>query len=277
MTQVYFIRHIRPNFDLKTLHLLVAKPYKVGVIFKPIPSTNPEDYKDFGKKAVNAIKWLHDILKEDCLICATYGEALQGMVIGKPRADGCPHVLAGTDNGEKGLMPVKIIELDDDAKCFRYEDFPVLATLVPRQGTIRHAYNLRDAAIELYHFSKLPRKVTALSPGQLESLCAEYLRSKKLLDFLHLPVGRTLRDVDIVGSVEEQRVYAQVTFANKDDEVQRKMEKLRGFSGTTAKKYFFAPRSVGPHESDVTFFAIEDVFKEFDENPALDLILGQAD
>jgi len=203
------------------------------------------------------------------------------MVIGKPRADGIPHVLAGTENSEKGLQPVKVIELDDDAKSFSYEKFPALATLMPRQGTIGRAHNLHDAAIELYQFGKLPRKVTALSPGQLESLCAEYLRFVNLMDFLHLPVGRTLRDVDIVGSIKGKRVYAQVTFANKDGEVQRKMKKLRDFSGSSATKYFFAPRSIEQNATDVTFIAIEDVFARFDQDPntkvALDLIIGQTD
>jgi hypothetical protein len=68
-------------------------------------------------------------------------------------------------------------------------------------------------------------QLSDLSPSQQEILCSEFLRmpeveSRGLPRLVHLllPPGKTMRDIDIVGTAADgKRLLAQVTFGDRAD------------------------------------------------------------
>ncbi|MBV8375631.1 MAG: hypothetical protein JO279_01365 [Verrucomicrobia bacterium] len=69
-----------------------------------------------------------------------------------------------------------------------------------------------------------PQSVADLSPAQQEIMCSEFLRGPEaatvglpVLQSLLLPVGSTLRDLDIYGLASDaKKIAAQVTFSQFD-------------------------------------------------------------
>jgi hypothetical protein len=112
----------------------------------------------------------------------------------------------------------------------------------------------------------LPQDVRSLHPAQLEVLCLEYLRVKGWLAGLLLPIGRTLRDVDIVGVDDQGRtVLAQVTGdeVKAPDKLRRLKDQLKPHA-EGAKPYFFAPmqRKSELEQDMVEYVPIEAMFDE---------------
>lgn len=151
-----------------------------------------------------------------------------------------------------------------------YLDYPVLLALQPRNQTICKWPSAAMALWAAFAGRPLPSSVYSLSEGQLEVLCYEYLRRKGIVESLLLPIGRTLRDIDIFGCTSAKRdVLAQVTFGNSG--VEDKVQRLREH-GPDVERYFFLPgRPDGMIQKypDVQFVPIEVVFSFFNEDDYL--------
>ena len=125
-----------------------------------------------------------------------------------------------------------------------------------------------------------------LSPDRQETACAEFLRCHQnrrypKLKFLLMPVGRTLKDVDIYAMDETgTEIFAQVTFyMKKHPEARRKREKLRQYKGTGSRMLLFCrfldnereplrtslPEPVEEH--NVLFIPAEEVLAWIRDNP----------
>lgn len=117
--------------------------------------------------------------------------------------------------------------------------------------------------------------VWALSEGQLEALCGEYLRRKND-DYVELiSAGGALSDADIFGGVENasREVLGQVTFESDANKIEEKLRRLLAYDSDrhSADLWFFGPKSQeqplpeeieGTPVSDV-YVPIETVFEEF--------------
>jgi len=117
-----------------------------------------------------------------------------------------------SDRSRKGqedeIQNLKCIRLEK-AKTFALD--PVLAAIRP-QLTFCRWHQGAGRVRTLYADEPPRRKVTSLTPGQLEVLCFEYLRKRMDPFHLLLPIGRSLPDIDVYGwSGSEGRVAAQVT------------------------------------------------------------------
>lgn len=125
-----------------------------------------------------------------------------------------------------------------------------------------------------------------LSPDVQEAACAEFLRYHQnrrypKLKFLLMPVGRTLKDVDIYGmDGTGTEIFAQVTFHMKNQlEARRKQEKLRPYQGTGSRLLLFCrfledegeplPDSLHEpvEEDNVLFVPVEEVLAWIREDP----------
>jgi hypothetical protein len=118
--------------------------------------------------------------------------------------------------------------------------------------------------------------VWALSEGQLEALCGEYLRRKNDNYVELISAGGALSDVDIFGGIEDKsgEVLAQVTFETDTSKVEEKLRRLLAYDSDTytADIWFFGPKSQEqqlPEEIEDTplsdvYLPIETVFEEFE-------------
>lgn len=118
--------------------------------------------------------------------------------------------------------------------------------------------------------------VWALSEGQLEALCGEYLRRKNDNYVELISAGGALSDADIFGGVENtsREVLAQVTFETDTNKIKDKLQRLLAYDSDmyAADIWFFGPESQeqalpeeigGTPVSDV-YVPIETVFEEFE-------------
>lgn len=152
----------------------------------------------------------------------------------------------------------------EDSRWVWYRDYPVLSAKLPRgalgtwdNGDMKYlqaAYNGATTLTEILgNQASAEEKARFLAPGQLETVCLEYLR-QEYTHFLqlysigeNLPPGSELRDIDILGRSHpgQMSIVAQVTHETDADELNDKLTKLEGYarSTTKARLLFFGPRA----------------------------------
>ena len=116
----------------------------------------------------------------------------------------------------------------------------------PRQGTIMRWPRAGDDVVNLVEGRASKPGLRNLSPQQQEIICSEYLRTTQasesglpILAKLLLPVGGTLRDIDILGLTPDgSRIFAQVTFGNSKKSAS-KLDQLKKYAGRKCHLVFF--------------------------------------
>jgi len=151
-------------------------------------------------------------------------------------------------------LPLVGCKAYDNPRAFSFKDYPLLSAVQPRHHSfcdwhaakahLRAIDGGRDSFREIE--STVDDQSKLLAPAQLEVLCNEYLRRGD--DFpgytQTLPVGRTMRAVDIVGQFKAGNLFAQVTQDTGSD-LKGKAEKLASYTGENATCVLFGP----PNES----------------------------
>lgn len=130
--------------------------------------------------------------------------------------------------------------------------------------------------------------VWALSQGQLEALCGEYLR-RNYENYVELiSAGGSLPDADIFAATEDDalEILAQVTFETDTEKVKKKMRNLLAYEtdNQTVDFWFFGPdeteeelpSSISGTDVGEVYKPIEQVYNEFEEDLSpefLDMLL----
>src|ERR1022692_1094816 len=256
-----FIRHKIDNTS-DVLQQLWEQNF-IALHYEDILSTDPDAYQE--KSAKDSMKRMKRFCEAGAYVGAVYGgKQLQGKI------------LIGELPAKSRFFGKTFTDRADPAKGFSYKvaqlvrtrtlsliDFPVLASIQPRQGALSEWHSANGIIKALVTKTPMPFSVNSIHTGQLEVLCYEYLRHKGLLSNLLAPIGRTMIDLDILALDERGgRVIGQVTFS--DD--QEKLERLQTYSGC-ASVYFFSKRKSGNH-GRITCIAIDDVFEEMRNSPA---------
>jgi hypothetical protein len=259
-TKVIFVRH---KFEEDSVRQL-WKNKQIALRFENIPSIIPEDYAT--KSGHDAMKRLQDFCAEGVIVGASYRSCEPFKLVTGTIGPGDPNELIQIANINGYHHKVVTLE---HPKEYRYRDHPLLA-VQPRHGTISQWKIAGKYLRALYTGSELPRDVSSLAPGQLEVLCYEYLRLMCQIDALILPIGRSLRDIDIYGiCTDGQRTIAQVTHSKSEQTVRKKRDYLIGYRGKGVRLFFFGPRQmqekVSFEEYGIDFIATEEVFARLDE------------
>ena len=182
------------------------------------------------------------------------------------------------DRGEEGydedkIRFLKALKIDEGtAEWVWYRDYPALLAVEPQGGAfsrwkqgadhLQAAFNQVEHLTEVLDDPSYEQKAKLLAPGQLEILCNEFLRERHDDYLQHLPVGRSLSDVDIISRQEPngKRVLAQVTHADKTDKLTEKARDLieyeRGSTASETHVMFFGPNG---RESDLPDDVVEDI------------------
>jgi len=244
----YYIRHTEHlNIDDATREKLWSErriaihfpQYKYGEDPKgKIPGGKPDnsslDVDDYPSRARRAVRALVELAKTGGYVCAEY-YGQQKSMLGFIDPDSQIELLRGKwgspkHEGRQAIL--KTLRLKK-VKLVNSSDFAVVFVGRPRQGTImrwkrvgnvvENAVEGRQSKIELGH----------LFPDQQEIMCSEFLRSDSAekigltkLAHLLLPVGRTMRGIDICGiTVSGHLLFAQVTYKDIES-CQKKIDDL---------------------------------------------------
>lgn len=128
----------------------------------------------------------------------------------------------------------------------------------PRQGTITRWPSAGNRLEYLVEGIALEKRWDSLSPPMQETVCSEYLRKPDfaecpVLERLMLPVGRTLKDVDILGCATDKKLlFAQVTYGKKA-EAKTKIQSLEAYEDSNSHLVFFCDCEAVHVENGVLF------------------------
>jgi len=277
--KTYFIRH---SSKLDIDQATICKLYENGIIAIHYPwaednplktadskSLNPNHYVRSGK---SALKTLLDISKNGGYICAEYRNigALLGYVEpntpiefydgfwgNKKTHQGKPAIL-------KSLQLSKFCEIDSVS-------YVSLSVARPRQGTLVRWPSIKKRVENIVTGVRLSRTLADLTPDQQETMCAEFLRFHEIndpifsrLETLILPVGRTMKDIDIAGiSKNGKKIYAQVTYG-KLESYDYKINRLKKFLNSSDTELILFCRCDTPTvDNGIIIFPMQRVFDNF--------------
>ena len=230
----------------------------IAIHYLDIPSTNPDDYPVEGK---SALKRLWEYCEIGVIAAASFREIRPTTIlIGK--------IVSGSkiSTPKYGKYIYKTVHLEDVMEV-SYNDYPLLSAIQPRQGTICKWHAANEYINAIYFGKPLPWSVNSLLPSQLEVLCYEYMRQKRLLLYLLMPIGRTRIDVDIQGiDGNSNAVIAQVTHSNNRLTINNKLKVLLNYHYSDTKLFFFGPKTKKVSVINIEYITIEDVFNYFAES-----------
>jgi hypothetical protein len=245
--KTYYIRHTKDmDVDAKTFQTLWDER-RIGIHFPKnihgrLPrrgdnrSLDPDDYRH-GK---GAMRRLTELAKHGGYVCAEYfghNECVVARV--KPRSRiKLIHGMWGSKNGHEGRKAIlKSLPLEK-VKYIRPSDSALILVGRPQQGTIMRWRRAGKIIENIVRGKRATPSLESLSPDQQEIMCAEFLRSanaakRGLPQLVHLilPVGRTMRGIDIYGIGQAgKRIFAQVTYRQIED-CDGKLDALRQYRG----------------------------------------------
>ena len=195
-------------------------------------SINPDDYTKPSEKS--AIRCFNRLNEEGGYIWAEY-RSKKDIKIGKIIPGSFyPDETKWRDIERSAI--IKVLQMEN-VRQLKPTEAMFLKACRPIQGTIcrwRKAAGKLDALVE---GSRIEMKIKNLTPSQQEAVCSEFLRyqhneSIPVLEHLLLPVGRTLKDVDIFGFTKSgKELFAQVTYYSfKDKRIKGKIQSLLDYS-----------------------------------------------
>lgn len=290
--ETYFIRHTykiwidkatRENLWKKSLIALHFPRHGSDPNNEDLPdneSIDPLKYPGHPHSARENMKRLVQLGNEGGYVCAVYSNGYsQKCLVGK--------VEKGTqvqiETGKWWNMDEdKYMEKEAKLKVFPLQRVteiqpkfqPAILAGVPRMGTILHWKQIKNRIKEIVNEGKLSKICENLFPSQLETLCAEYLRFNHSIDTIKLPilsslllpVGRTLKTVDIYGfSTDNKHIFAQVTNYDTNGE-DDKFKFFDDYTGSDVHKLYFCSHDKIEVKNNVILIPIKDVFSFFESN-----------
>jgi hypothetical protein len=296
--QSYFVRHTQAlrvrDEVLKALwdedRIAVHYPDPGGILGEhDSSSTDPEDCRETGKAAMKHLQslsksggyvWAESFVSGDGAAkigCVEPDTPIQLTTDPEVPIDarwdlrGRPEDFPQRSNGD--LAVLKTLKLSKTKPVERYEQMGLRAGK-PRQGTIAR-WNCGTRLEDLVEGRDPKKDWPTLFTEQQEAVCAEYLRLQQRRDdlprlrYLLLPVGRTLKDVDIYALADDGRkIFAQVTYHSRDSRsTTEKVSKLKMYGKEGAHLVFFGRGGGPPYDTKIQFVPVEEVEKWIDDEP----------
>jgi len=276
--EVYFIRHrfsawMNHNgkrvIDTDTTNKILEEAWKLRfavIDYEEITDEkeafNPEAYGDWSapKKTLNKI---NPFLKKGGLIAVSSPKPYATrLLIGKVASEtkGRLHNFKSYPNYSFKVIPLEFIEE------VSIRNYPSLFSKIPRQTTFTRWPSAKATLNRIFkgekpNLTSIDSVQDFLDASQLEIMCYEWLRTNNHLEFLTLPIGRTLMSIDIAGiDSNSKKVFAQVTFHS--DGAAWKVKSLKDASEPNDVLFFFC-KGETQLKDEIQFVDINDVFKFF--------------
>lgn len=262
----YFIRHTNKILVSRNDINKIWDQNKVAIHFpgegkKDSESIKPTDYKKRSDR--RAIKCFVELKENGGYIWAEY-YTKDDVKIGKIKPNSFEIFEStwsrNTSNRRKGdKAKLKTLQMENVRIVKPYEVMSLRAARPPHVTIVR--WEAIGKRLEhLVEKKPIDKNWDNLSTEQQETVCAEYLRSADLeecpkLEFLLLPIGRTLKDVDIYGYTKDGReIFAQVTHYKKDNKnCKQKVEVLKRYRKREAHLVFFCDCNDVIKEDNILF------------------------
>lgn len=277
--KTFFCRHSSKfDMDQKTLDMLWEEDYmaihypntKDGVSDVDSDSLIPLDYAGSAKGTMNTLK---KIEKEGGFVFTMY-ENMNLYKIGfvEPNTDieRVPGVYGDKSEFQGRKAILKCIRFKKSLTISRIDGLSLICAQ-PRQGTLCTWHAVGKRVENIFKGIPLNTSIANLTPDLQEVLCSEYLRMKldktlPKLESLLTPVGRTMKDVDIVGLTNDGiRVLAQVTYGNLFHSYW-KIDKLNHYSDNeNCELILFCKNPDKEFVGNIRVYDIEKVFHKFIE------------
>ena len=232
------------------------------------------DPADYSAKAGGVVKRLNTLAKEGGYVCAHYhGQA--ECLVGYIEPDTPVEFVEGRRGHAKGQFGVvtylKAIQIQK-VQRLPVQKYPIIFVGKPQQGTLCRWANAGTLIEDLVEGRPIQPSLSSLSPAQLETLCAEYLRTDEAealglprLRHLLLPVGRTMKDIDIFGiSTGGCKIFGQVTKLTLKG-AQRKLKILKEYRKfENCERVLFCSHREPLCDDAIQIFPIEAVYSFFE-------------
>lgn len=277
----YFVRHTRGIAVLEKAIDYLWEQDKIGIHFPEVyeeRAATPEDVQDSvsinkndyeGRGAKRGISTFSELNANGGYIWAEY-QNRENVKIGKI----VPHSF---DIYETKWLPgefpyqrkalLKTLRIDrKNVRIITPNEAMALRAARPIQGTITRWPSAKNRLKNLVEGIPIDKSWGSLFPSEQETVCSEYLRNPDVaecptLKRLLLPVGRTLKDVDIYGyAADGKTLFAQVTYSNKY-EVNGKIQDLQKYDDSRSHLVFFCNCEDVEYEGNVLFIPVERVQK----------------
>jgi hypothetical protein len=275
--ETYFIRHTR-TLDISEATrqrlwderlIAIHYPYDRNGTLVDAGDNENLDPADYSGKAKQNMNDLHRLATNGGYVCAEYfghTELLIGIVPPNTKLV----LLRGEWGSSQCVATLKTVQLTD-AKTLHPRDHCVIAASRPRMGTIPPWHAVGDAVAAIIEQRVQPLSWGMLSTDRQEVGCSEFLRLPETSQFglprlqsLILPVGRTLKAVDIVGiATDGKRVFAQVTSSLLHHAIANgKLDSLRQFvDPDKAHVVLFCSCEQASVQDGIHIIPVEEVFR----------------
>ncbi|MEO7300128.1 MAG: hypothetical protein ABI042_16310 [Verrucomicrobiota bacterium] len=227
-------------------------------------SLDPDDYVGKAKSVMRTFQLLR---REGGYVCAQYfGQS--ALLLGTVAPNAKITLLRGKGGSSSRVAVLKTIQLAN-TKLLDPHDHSIIAASRPQQGTIGRWHAVGEAVAAIIEHRAQSLSWGSISSRQQEVACSEFLRlpivSKSglpRLQSLILPVGSTLKDVDIIGiGYDGKRIFAQVTYS-KLHHVDWKLDKLRQFVDSKKSHVILFCSCDAPSIQDgIHIFPVQEVFR----------------
>jgi hypothetical protein len=160
----------------------------------------------------------------------------------------------------KGLALTNVVEIKPGERL-------ALRAGRPQQGTLGRWRAADEVLPAIIDGRALALSWASLYPTLQEVACAEYLRHAKdpvpRLCHLLMPVGRTMKDVDIYGLCEDgKEILAQVTYSTEtSNRASEKLRLLQPYLTSGAHVVLFCRRSGVEHRDGILLVSVDTVFE----------------
>lgn len=280
--RTYFIRHTgQLDIDDATRRAL-WDAHKIGIHYPHCydkarvlrdadnESLKPDDYRGAARSAVKALVAL---ARDGGYVCAQYAGQEQSLV-GEVKPGSTIELVRGAWGNRSGLAGraavLKCLQLDR-ARTINPSQSTAVLVGRPRQGTLMRWPSAKDAIQHLVEGTVAGSGLSDLTTSQQETMCSEYLRESLPADLglpqlahLLLPVGRTMKDVDIYGmATDGGLIFGQVTYLEYEQST-GKRERLRQLqNGTTTHRILFCRTTASRVVDGIVVVPLDQVMEHF--------------
>lgn len=270
----YFIRHTNvleiDSSDILFMFEQGIVGIHYGSVYKNDPSEllNPNAYE--GKDAVRSMEYLLNLAKVGGYIWSDYS-SISKTLIGKvsPESEVFLKEFIPTMNKdyfEKGKLFMKCIRLSE-TKEIRVDQQLSMRTRRPVQGAFVRWHKSYGKIKKIFEGDEEIKSWNDLTTDQQEILVYEYLKEVNNDEYhirhLLMPIGRTMKDVDIYGMNNlGKRIFVQVTNLSED---QHKIDALRQYSSLL----IYAGNVDNRVENGIKYINVHDIFNYFKSDSTL--------
>ncbi|EQA45562.1 hypothetical protein LEP1GSC050_2816 [Leptospira broomii serovar Hurstbridge str. 5399] len=208
------------------------------------------DYSSIGKSIIGRVNPLQEVIYRDVDVRSEFKD--------KPEFIKNPKI------------KLKIIRLNREIQVVNSSDLLMAKARRPRQGTFVHWRSMNGLLRRIIENKGIIKieKWADLTPDQQEVVVAEYLRCKKNpLKHLLMPIGRTLKGIDIYGYTENGKVlFCQVTNYKEDSKaIKEKLKAIKDYEESDSELLFVCEKSndtekiINENRSKINFIYIEEI------------------